>query len=197
MKTLNKILLIDNYDSFTYNLYQAIKYLGFEVIIIRNDEYSLDEIRNINFDKIIISPGPSKPTDSGISIAVVKKYYKKIPILGVCLGMQVIAHTFGVQTIKSIDPTHGKMSTLRIKNRDNSILYQKNIPQNIKIMRYHSLVIEKIPDDFEITSNLDNNIIMSIEHKRYDLMGVQYHPESFLTQFGNEILSNFLNIGIN
>jgi len=199
MYTEGKILLIDNYDSFTYNLFQVIKKLGFDVLIIRNDELTLAEIDQLKFDKIIISPGPSKPTDSGISVDLVKKYYKTVPILGVCLGMQIIAHAFGVDTIKSTDPAHGKTANLNIINRDNSILYKKeNIPEIIKVMRYHSLIIEKTPKEFNLTSNLENSndndyIIMSIEHKKYHLAGVQYHPESFLTEYGETIIENFLN----
>ena len=188
-----KVLLVDNYDSFTYNLYQIIKSLDYEVIIIRNDELTLNEIENISFDKIIISPGPSKPINSGISIQLVKKYYKSIPILGVCLGMQIIALAFNVKTIKSTEPVHGKTSELKILNRKNSSLYKDNIPENINIMRYHSLIIEKTPKEFYLTSNLENKIIMSIEHKKYNLMGVQYHPESFLTEYGGKIIENFLN----
>ena len=196
MEKQNKILLIDNYDSFTYNLFQIIKYLNFEVIVVRNDELTLDQIQNLKFDKIIISPGPSKPTDSGISIDLVKKYYKTVPILGVCLGMQIIAYAFNTKTIKSTEPIHGKTAILNIMNREISTLYQQNIPENIKVMRYHSLIIEHIPKGFNLTSKLENDIIMSIEHKKYDLMGVQYHPESFLTEYGKEILENFLNKGI-
>ena len=170
------------------------------MIIIRNDKLTLAEIDQLKFDKIIISPGPSKPTDSGISVDLVKKYYKTVPILGVCLGMQIIAHAFGITTIKSTDPAHGKTANLNVINRNNSILYKKeNMPKTIKVMRYHSLNIEKTPEEFNLTSNLeknnndDDNIIMSIEHKKYHLVGVQYHPESFLTEYGETIIENFLN----
>ena len=190
------ILMIDNYDSFTFNIVQYLGELGAEVIVKRNDKIALKEIDMLGPEKIVISPGPCTPDQAGISIEVVKKYYKKVPILGVCLGHQTIGQAFGGKIVPAKKIMHGKTSKI-IHNGENLF---KDIPQKFTATRYHSLVIDQnsFPDSLEITASTDEDKslseIMGIRHKDYDLFGVQFHPESILTDSGHKLLQNFLNV---
>ena len=189
---MKKILLIDNYDSFTYNIFHSLSQLGSGVEVYRNDKISLEEISKKKFDKIVISPGPGHPNTSGICINVIKKFYKKIPILGICLGHQIIGAAFGGVIKRAKIIMHGKLSKI-IHN--GSKLFNK-IPKNFYATRYHSLIIDNktLNEDFEISAKTEDNIIMGINHKEYHLYGIQFHPESIKTSFGNVIFKNFLKI---
>jgi len=187
------LLMIDNYDSFTYNLVQYFYELGQEVKVYRNDEISIAEIEKLNPQKICISPGPCTPSQAGISIDVIKNFTDKIPLLGVCLGHQAIGQAFGGKIIKAKQVMHGKVSTITHNNHNN--LFQ-NLPQKFKVTRYHSLSIEEesLPSELIVTAQTDDNEIMAVEHKIYKVYGVQFHPEAILSEYGHAILNNFLNI---
>ncbi len=190
------ILMIDNYDSFTFNIVQYLGELGAEVVVKRNDKISLKDIDKLNPEKIVISPGPCTPNQAGISIEVVKNYYKKLPILGVCLGHQTIGQAFGGKIIPAKEIMHGKTSEIV---HDGDYLFN-DIPQKFTATRYHSLVIEQssFPDSLLITASTDeaeaSSEIMGIRHKDYNLFGVQFHPESILTDSGHKLLQNFLDV---
>ena len=190
------ILLIDNYDSFTYNLVHYVEELDFDVEIYRNDKISLNKIKRLNPKKIIISPGPCTPNEAGISINLIKKFYKDIPILGVCLGHQAIAQAFGAKIVKAKKIMHGKVSMMT--NLGSQIF--SGIPKKFNATRYHSLVIKNstLPNDFKIISDtIDNGkkVIMGIEHNQYPCFGVQFHPESIATNpFGKKIIKNYLKL---
>jgi anthranilate synthase component 2 len=186
------ILMIDNYDSFTYNIVQYCLELGANLKVIRNDELSVEEIKKLNPEKIIISPGPSTPKEAGVSVDVIKKIDK--PILGVCLGHQSIAYAFGADIIRAKNLMHGKTSEIEITVYDD--IY-KNLPEKFRVTRYHSLVVnEKTLPDFIIPTSYstDDNEIMSIRVKDKPIFGVQYHPESIMSEYGKEILNNFLKL---
>ncbi len=185
------ILIIDNYDSFTYNIFQYVGEINKDVIIVKNDELSIESIKQNKYSHIIISPGPGGPNESGKCIDIVKHFYKEIPILGVCLGHQVIGKAFGASIIKNHDIVHGKTS--EIYNDNSSVLYN-GVPSVFTATRYHSLIIEKssISNDFRINSWLSDKTVMGLEHKKYPLYGVQYHPESIKTDYGKLILNNFI-----
>tara|TARA_Y200000002_G_scaffold117289_1_gene95897 strand:+ start:345 stop:917 length:573 start_codon:yes stop_codon:yes gene_type:complete len=186
-----KVLLIDNYDSFTFNLYHYISSLKNEVQVVRNDEITSNQIIKSNFQKIVISPGPGNPNSAGNCIKIVKSLYKKIPILGVCLGHQVIGQVFGSKIIQAKKLMHGKTS--KIKSKKIGIL--KNLPSTFQATRYHSLIIDKktFSRNLEITAETEDGIIMGIQHKKYNVHGVQFHPESIKTTIGIKILKNFIN----
>ena len=190
------ILLIDNYDSFTYNLVHYVEELDFDVEIYRNDKISLNKIKRLNPKKIIISPGPCTPNEAGISINLIQKFYKDIPILGVCLGHQAIAQAFGAKIVKAKKIMHGKVSMMT--NLGSQIF--SGIPKKFNATRYHSLVIQNntLPNDFKIISDtIDNGkkVIMGIEHNQYPCFGVQFHPESIATNpFGKKIIKNYLKL---
>ena len=190
------ILLIDNYDSFTYNLVHYVEELGHNVQVYRNDKISLKKITKLNPKKIIISPGPCTPNEAGICLDLIKKFYDKTPILGVCLGHQSIGQAFGAKIIKASKIMHGKTST--ISNLGSKIF--KGLPSSFEATRYHSLVIKNgtLPKNFKVISEtIDDkkNVIMGIEHKNYPCYGVQFHPESIASvPFGKKIMKNFLNL---
>jgi anthranilate synthase/aminodeoxychorismate synthase-like glutamine amidotransferase len=186
-----KILLIDNYDSFTFNLYHYLSSLKTKVDVIRNDKITANLIIKKKYNKIVISPGPGNPNQSGNCIKIVKSLYKKIPILGVCLGHQIIGQVFGSKIIQAKKLMHGKTSI--IKSKKVGIL--KNLPSKFEATRYHSLIIDKktLSEEIEITAETENGIIMGIEHKEFNVHGVQFHPESIKTTIGIKILKNFIN----
>ena len=186
-----KILLIDNYDSFTFNLYHYLSSLNTKVDVVRNDEVTEKEILKKKYNKIVISPGPGNPNQSGNCLRIVKKLHKKIPILGVCLGHQIIGQVFGSKIIQAKKLMHGKTS--KIKSLKIGIL--KNLPKNFEATRYHSLIIDKktLSKDLKITALTIDGVIMGVMHKKYNIHGVQFHPESIKTTIGIKILRNFLN----
>jgi len=186
------LLMIDNYDSFTYNLVQYFGELGADIGVFRNNKISIQEIEKIKPEKIVISPGPGTPEKAGISVNLVRAFAGKIPILGVCLGHQSIGHAFGAEIIHAGKLMHGKTSM--IKHDRKSIF--KNLPVPFKATRYHSLVIRRdtLSDDFEITAESEDNEIMGIRHKKYILEGIQFHPESIMTETGKDLLKNFLTL---
>ena len=190
------ILLIDNYDSFTYNLVHYVEELGHNVQVYRNDKISLKKIAKLNPKKIIISPGPCTPNEAGICLDLVKRFYDKIPILGVCLGHQSIGQAFGAKIIKAGKIMHGKTS--KVSNLGSKIF--KGLPSSFEATRYHSLVIHNgtVPKNFRVISEtIDNKktVIMGIEHENYPCYGVQFHPESIASvPFGKKIMRNFLNL---
>ena len=184
------ILLIDNYDSFTYNLYQYLCELGAEVSVVRNDKITLGQIRNMNPEKIVVSPGPCTPDKAGISNEVVREFGPIIPVLGVCLGHQCVGQTFGGIVGKTGEIMHGKTSLI---HHDGEGVFS-GIPSPFEAIRYHSLVVykEDLPDELEVTAWTESGIVMGLRHKEYDIQGIQFHPESIMTQYGKEILGNFL-----
>jgi len=186
-----KILLIDNYDSFTFNLYHYISSLKNNVDVIRNDKINHKEILKKKYEKIVISPGPGNPTQAGNCMKIVKSLYKKIPILGVCLGHQIIGQVFGSKIIIAKKLMHGKTSF--IFSRKIGIL--KNLPKKFEATRYHSLIVDKknLSKDLIITAETKDGIIMGLMHKKYNVHGVQFHPESIKTLVGLKILKNFIN----
>jgi len=183
------ILLIDNYDSFTYNLYQQIEALGEKVKVVKHDQISIKEIEKLSPKKIVISPGPGKPEEGGVSKAVVQKFYTKIPILGVCLGHEIIGQLFSSKVVYAPKILHGKTSEIY---HDESTLFD-GVKNPFTGARYHSLILNKTPKDFKLTAWTKENEIMAIQHKKYPLFGIQFHPESFLTKEGEKIMKNFLN----
>ena len=185
------ILLIDNYDSFTWNLYQYFCELGAEVVVRRNDEIGLDGIGTLAPQKIVISPGPCTPSESGISLDAIQHYASKLPILGVCLGHQAIAQAFGATIVRAAKVMHGKTSP--VTHAGTGVFTGLNNP--LTVTRYHSLVIDPptLPDCFEVTARSDTQEIMGIRHREWDLEGVQFHPESILSEQGPALLANFLN----
>jgi len=186
------VLIIDNYDSFTYNLVQQIGALGTRIEVVRNDKITLPEIESKKPDHIIISPGPCTPKEGGISNSVIKAFAGKIPILGVCLGHQCIAYTFGAEIVRARRIMHGKTSMI---HHDNKTIF-KGLTNPFEATRYHSLIINKetLASTFEISAFADQDEIMGIRHKELPLEGIQFHPESFLTMQGSKLIKNFLNI---
>ncbi|MEC9271609.1 MAG: aminodeoxychorismate/anthranilate synthase component II [Chloroflexota bacterium] len=184
------LLMIDNYDSFTYNLYQYLSELGAEVEVARNDKISLEEIKEISPEGIIISPGPSTPLEAGISNDVIRRFGPIIPILGVCLGHQCIGYVYGAKVGRAGEIRHGKTSM--VSHQGAGVLV--GLPNPFQAIRYHSLVVypETIPDALEITAQTDNGLIMGLRHKEFPVEGVQFHPESILTPDGKHLLQNFL-----
>ena len=184
------IVLLDNYDSFTYNLFQYLSELGQEVEVLRNNETSIKEIENLSPSHLVISPGPSNPENAGISNDSIQYFSKIIPVLGVCLGHQCLGNTYGAKIIQSEEIMHGKISEII---HDGKGLFD-GVPNRFKAVRYHSLIIDEntLPNDFEITARSDSGIIQGIRHKSLSLEGVQFHPESIETEHGKKILNNFL-----
>lgn len=186
------VVVIDNYDSFTYNLVQYLQELGAFCVVYRNDKISLEQLETLGVERIVISPGPGRPQDSGISCEVIRRFYKQFPLLGVCLGHQCIADIFGGKIVKADKIMHGKTSQIYHNNQD----IFKDVDNPFTATRYHSLIVEKesLPKNLEITAYTEDGIIMGIKDKAFPLFGVQFHPESILTQEGKKILKNFLNI---
>jgi len=186
------ILLIDNYDSFTYNLYQYLSELGAEVEVIRNDQISLSEAEFMQPEKIVISPGPCTPREAGISNDLVRLFEERIPILGVCLGHQCIGFAYGGTVDRAGEIMHGKTSMIHHCGRG---LFE-GLPNPFQAIRYHSLALyrDDLPEDLEVTAWTDNGLIMGVRHKKYNVHGVQFHPESILTLSGKDLLRNFLNM---
>ncbi|MGI1669259.1 MAG: aminodeoxychorismate/anthranilate synthase component II [Neptuniibacter sp.] len=189
------LLMIDNYDSFTYNVVQYLGELGADVQVYRNDEITIEEIEALNPTQLVISPGPCTPNEAGISVAAIKHFAGKLPILGICLGHQSIGQAFGGDIVRAKQVMHGKLSP--VHHEDNGVFAGLNNP--VEVTRYHSLVIDQktLPDCLEVTSwtqdeegNIDE--IMGVRHKELDIEGVQFHPESILTEQGHELLANFL-----
>jgi len=186
-----KILLIDNYDSFTFNLYHYISSLKVAVDVLRNDEINSNEILKKKYNRIVISPGPGNPNQSGNCINILKTLHKELPFLGVCLGHQIIGQVFGSKIVQAKKLMHGKTSVINSKK----IGILKNLPKTFEATRYHSLIIDKktLSNQLEITAETDDGIIMGVQHKKYNIHGVQFHPESIKTRIGIKILKNFIN----
>ncbi len=186
------ILMIDNYDSFTYNLVQYLLEMGEEVVVRRNDEVSLDDIRRLAPERIVISPGPCDPTKAGISVLVIKEFAGRLPILGVCLGHQSIGYAFGAEIVRAKRLMHGKTSMI---HHDGKTIF-RGLPNPFEATRYHSLVIKKesLPSCLKITAWTDDDEVMGIRHREFALEGVQFHPESILTGVGKRLLENFLTL---
>ncbi len=189
---MKKIILIDNYDSFTFNLYHYLSSLKVKVDVIRNDQITSNEILKRKYNKIVISPGPGNPDQSGNCLKIVKSLYKKIPILGVCLGHQIIGQVFGSKIVQAKKLMHGKTS--KIISKKMGIL--KNLPKSFEATRYHSLIIDKksLSKHLEITAESKDGLVMGVQHKKYDVHGVQFHPESIKTKLGIKILKNFIRL---
>ena len=189
-KEIGLILLIDNYDSFTYNLYQYLCELGADVRVVRNDEVGLEEIEVMGPDKIVISPGPRSPEKAGISNDVVRHFGGRIPTLGVCLGHQCVGYAYGGTVGPAGEIMHGKMSL--IHHNGKGVL--RGLPNPFEAIRYHSLAVyrDDLPDDLEVTAWTDNGIIMGMRHREHPVEGIQFHPESIMTKVGKDILRNFL-----
>ena len=187
---MKRILLIDNYDSFTYNLMHYLAQLGAEVIVKRNDEISLDDIRTLKPAGIVISPGPGRPEDAGITASVIRELGKEIPVFGVCLGHQAIGMVFGGDVVRAKELMHGKTSAIYHESKG----MFKGLPSPFAATRYHSLVIapENFPKDLEITAMTKDDVIMGVQHKTLPIHGVQFHPESIASEHGHDLLKNFL-----
>ncbi|MGH8759063.1 MAG: anthranilate synthase component II [Burkholderiales bacterium] len=188
------LLMIDNYDSFTYNLVQYLGELGEEVSVFRNDEITLEQIEALHPSRIVISPGPCTPDEAGVSVPLIRRFAGKLPILGVCLGHQSIGQAFGGKIVHAGQLMHGKTSDIR--HKDAGVFH--GLPDPLTATRYHSLVIEKksLPACLEVTAWTDDGEIMGVRHRDLPVEGVQFHPESILTEKGHELLSNFLKVGL-
>ena len=184
------ILLIDNYDSFTYNLYQYLSELGAEVQVVRNDKTSLEEIELMAPERIVVSPGPCTPREAGLSVDLIRHFAGRVPILGVCLGHQCIGEAFGGRIVNAGEIKHGKMST--IEHDGQGVL--RGLPSPFEAIRYHSLCIERasVPDCLEVSAVSESGVIMGVRHREYAVEGVQFHPESIMTAVGKDLLRNFL-----
>ncbi|WP_307994126.1 aminodeoxychorismate/anthranilate synthase component II [uncultured Intestinibacter sp.] len=186
------ILMIDNYDSFVYNLVHYFEELDEEIIVKRNDEITIDDIKILNPEIIVLSPGPCSPNEAGICIETVKYFKGIIPILGICLGHQTIGQVFGAKIVKAIEPVHGKVHSI---THDNKGVFT-NLKNPLNVTRYHSLVVERetLPDKLEISAETKEGEIMGLRHKDYMIEGVQFHPEAVLTEYGHELLQNFITL---
>ena len=185
------LLMIDNYDSFTYNLVQYFSELGEKVVVFRNDEISLEKISQLNPQRIVISPGPCTPNEAGVSLSVISQFSQNIPVLGVCLGHQSIGQAFGGRIVHAKQLMHGKTSP--IFHRNEGVF--RNLPNPFIATRYHSLVVERstLPDCLEVTAWTEDDEIMGLRHKTLTIEGIQFHPESILSEHGHQMLENFLN----
>jgi anthranilate synthase/aminodeoxychorismate synthase-like glutamine amidotransferase len=186
------IVVIDNYDSFTYNLVQFLGELGAELCVLRNDKTTVDAISDMGPERIVISPGPGVPSNAGISEEVVRRFHGKVPILGVCLGHQAVGEVFGGTISPAPTLMHGKVSPIR---HDGSGLFE-GLPQGFSATRYHSLVVTDVPDCLETTATTDGDVVMGLRHRDYPTAGIQFHPESIMTRVGKDLLRNFLKLRI-
>lgn len=186
------ILLIDNYDSFTYNLYQYMGVFYKDIQVIRNDKITIDEIKEMNPERIVLSPGPKSPKEAGICMDVVREFYDKKPIMGICLGHQSIGAAFGADIIHAKELMHGKQSLI---THDGTGIFQ-GIPSPMHVARYHSLAVDEgtLSDDFSILARTEDGEIMAMQHKKYPVIGIQFHPESIYTDHGKKIVENFLTL---
>ena len=185
------LVMIDNYDSFVYNLAAYFKELNQDIKVIRNDKLTIEELESIeNLDGIIISPGPGRPQDGGISFDIVRHFAGKLPILGVCLGHQIIGHAFGAVVKRGTVPMHGKVTPIHTTQ---SRMFS-NLPETYEVTRYHSLVVDEssLPDELQIDAKTEDGAIMALSHKTYPVYGIQFHPEAVLTKYGHELLNNFI-----
>lgn len=191
MKSKN-ILVIDNYDSFTFNLVHLLNECGMEATVWRNDKFALEDVAA--FDKILLSPGPGIPSESGLLLDVIRTYAPAKSILGICLGLQAIAEAFGGQLYNLARPVHGRATTMQVLDA-NEIVFA-NCPEYFKVGRYHSWAVlnDRLPDELNITAVDENGVIMALSHDKLDVKGVQFHPESVLTEFGKQMISNWLNL---
>ncbi len=189
------LLMIDNYDSFVFNLVRYIEELGEEVLIYRNDKITIEEIKSLDVDGIIISPGPKTPKDAGISLDIIHSFKGLKPILGICLGHQCIGHYFSSSVIKGKEPVHGKISYIKHSNND----IFKDVKNPLRVTRYHSLIIDDrdISKDLEVTAYTEDRVIMGVKHKKYPIYGVQFHPEAEMTEEGHKIIKNFIDVAKN
>jgi len=188
-----KLLVIDNYDSFTYNLVQLFGEMdGVELVVRRNNEISIDDVRKLKPNRIIISPGPGRPENAGVSLELIRELGQTIPVLGVCLGHQCIAQVFGAEIVRAQKLMHGKTSQIRHHHRG----VFENLSDPLEATRYHSLIVkrESVPDSLEITAETDAGEIMGLQHRQFPIHGVQFHPESILTAEGRKLLANFLRV---
>jgi len=188
------VLMIDNYDSFTYNIVQYCRELGADLKVIRNDEMSIDEIKALNPEKIILSPGPSTPDDAGVTLDVIREFGDNTPIFGICLGHQSIAQAYGADVVRAKNMMHGKTSQVKIEGETPIF---RELPEEFRATRYHSLSVDKdtLPEAIEVTSySLDDDEIMSLQIKEKPIYGVQFHPESIMSEYGHEMLDNFLKL---
>lgn len=192
MEVEDVILMIDNYDSFVYNLVQYLREMGREVAVHRNDRINPDQVERLKPNRIIISPGPCTPGEAGVSLELIRRFAGRIPILGVCLGHQAIGQTFGGRVVRAARPMHGKTSLIRHDGRG----IFAGLPPSLEVGRYHSLVVspEGLPDCLEVTAATASGEIMGLRHREYYVEGVQFHPESVLTRHGREMLANFLEV---
>ncbi len=184
------LLLIDNYDSFTYNLYQYLCELGADVTVVRNDEVTLDDIARMQPERIVISPGPCTPNEAGISVPLIRRFAGEVPILGVCLGHQCIGEAFGGEVKGAGEIKHGKTSLIE---HDGAGVFA-GVPSPFRAIRYHSLAVqpESVPEELEVTARSESGVIMGVRHRRYAVEGIQFHPESIMTEHGKDLLRNFL-----
>ncbi|MCR5176337.1 MAG: aminodeoxychorismate/anthranilate synthase component II [Anaerovibrio sp.] len=189
------LLLLDNYDSFTYNVYQLVSSLGSEVEVIRNDQITVEEVAKRNYEGIILSPGPGVPKDAGITEELIDYMKGRIPILGICLGHQAIGEVFGGKVVGAGEIFHGKTSII---SHDSSEIYI-DLPPEVEVGRYHSLVVEResLPDCLQVTAKLADGMIMGLKHRQYPIYGMQFHPESILTPLGRKMMKNYLNQVVN
>lgn len=186
------LLMVDNYDSFVFNLVRYIEELGEEVLIYRNDKITIEEIKKMNIDGIVISPGPKSPKEAGISLDIIDEFKGSLPILGICLGHQCIGHYFGADIVKGKEPVHGKMSLVNHSGYD----VFKDIKNPMRVTRYHSLIIDSnsLPRELEVCCETLDGVIMGVKHRKYPIYGLQFHPEAEMTEEGHALINNFLNI---
>lgn len=184
------LLLLDNYDSFTYNLYQYLAELGAEIVVRRNDEVTLTEVEQLRPDRIVVSPGPCTPSEAGMSCELIAAFGSRIPILGVCLGHQSIGQVYGGRVVRAPEPMHGKTSQMHHEGKG----VFRRLPQPFEAIRYHSLIVDadSLPEVLEVTARTEDGLIMGLKHRVYPVEGVQFHPESIMTNVGKDLLQNFL-----